>query len=114
MGDFAPLPAAKDAMPEPMATPEEPTVARIHALARDGLAQLGHHGEMGSMGVPRTALPSWDDIQILTAQMAKKPLLDEAPVATSTMIGPKADKPLQLDIPLFISDMSFGALSEEA
>ena len=72
MGDFAPLPAAKDAMPEPMATPEEPTVARIHALARDGLAQLGHHGEMGSMGVPRTALPSWDDIQILTAQMAKK------------------------------------------
>jgi glutamate synthase domain-containing protein 2 len=69
---------------------------------------------MGSMGVPRTALPSWDDIQILTAQMAKKPLLDEAPVATSTIIGPKADKPLQLDIPLFISDMSFGALSEEA
>jgi glutamate synthase domain-containing protein 2 len=66
------------------------------------------------MGVPRTALPSWDDIQILTAQMAKKPLLDEAPVATSTIIGPKADKPLQLDIPLFISDMSFGALSEEA
>ena len=70
--------------------------------------------EIGSMGVPRTALPSWDDIQILTAQMAKKPLLDEAPVATSTIIGPKADKPLQLDIPLFISDMSFGALSEEA
>ena len=69
---------------------------------------------MGSMSVPRTALPSWDDIQILTAQMAKKPLLDEAPAATSTMIGPKADKPLQLDIPLFISDMSFGALSEEA
>ena len=64
--------------------------------------------------MPRTALPSWDDIQILTAQMAKKPLLDEAPAATSTMIGPKADKPLQLDIPLFISDMSFGALSEEA
>ena len=64
--------------------------------------------------MPRTALPSWDDIQILTAQMAKKPLLDEAPVATSTIIGPKADKPLQLDIPLFISDMSFGALSEEA
>lgn len=66
------------------------------------------------MSVPRTALPSWDDIQILTAQMAKKPLLDEASVATSTIIGPKADKPLQLDIPLFISDMSFGALSEEA
>ena len=46
--------------------------------------------------------------------MAKKPLLDEAPIATSTKIGSKADKPLQLDIPLFISDISFGTLSEEA
>ena len=30
------------------------------------------------------------------------------------MIGPNAKKPLELDIPLFVSDMSFGALSEEA
>jgi glutamate synthase domain-containing protein 2 len=30
------------------------------------------------------------------------------------IIGPKANKPLRLDIPLFVSDMSFGALSEEA
>ena len=69
---------------------------------------------MGSMGVPRNELPKWDDIQILTAQMAKKPLLDDVPVATSVTIGPRAQKPLSLDIPLFVSDMSFGALSEEA
>ena len=30
------------------------------------------------------------------------------------MIGPDAEKPLRLEIPLFVSDMSFGALSEEA
>jgi len=30
------------------------------------------------------------------------------------MIGPRANKPLSLDIPLFVSDMSYGALSEEA
>ena len=66
------------------------------------------------MGVPRTELPQWDDIQILTAQMAKKPLLDDALVAASVTIGPRAQKPLSLDIPLFVSDMSFGALSEEA
>ena len=30
------------------------------------------------------------------------------------MIGPNAAKPLRLEIPLFVSDMSFGALSEEA
>lgn len=53
-----------------VATPEEPTVARIHELARDGLSKLGHHGEMGSMSVPRKDLTHWDDMRILPAQMA--------------------------------------------
>lgn len=109
-----PAPAPQSDIPQARATPEEPTVARIHALAKDGLSKLGHHGEMGAMGVPRKDLPHWDDIQILPAQMARKPLLDDAAVATSVTIGPRAAKPLQLDIPLFVSDMSFGALSEEA
>lgn len=109
-----PAPAPKSDLPEAVPTPEEPTVARIHALARDGLSKLGHHGEMGAMGVPRKDLPHWDDIQVLPAQLARKPLLDEVPVSTSITIGPRAAKPLQLDIPLFVSDMSFGALSEEA
>ena len=111
-GDPAPKP--KSDLPTAAPTPEEPTVARIHALAKDGLSKLGHHGEMGAMGVPRKDLPHWDDIQILPAQMARKPLLDDMPVATSVTIGPRAAKPLQLDIPLFVSDMSYGALSEEA
>ncbi len=113
VGDPSPQPKASDA-PEAVPTPEEPTVARIHELARDGLSKLGHHGEMGAMGVPRKDLPHWDDIQILPAQMARKPLLDDHPVATGVVIGPRAARPLQLDIPLFVSDMSFGALSEEA
>ena len=33
--------------------------------------------------------------------MARKPLLDDAPVAASVIIGPRAAKPLQLNIPLF-------------
>ena len=109
-----PAPAPKSEITVAIATPEEPTVARIHELARDGLSKLGHHGEMGSMGVPRKDLPHWDDIQILPAQMARKPLLDNVPVRTSVTIGPRAEKPLKLDIPLFVSDMSYGALSEEA
>ena len=111
-GDPAPKPTSD--VPTAAPTPEEPTVARIHELARDGLSKLGHHGEMGAMGVPRKDLPHWDDIQILPAQMARKPLLDDVPVATSVTIGPRAAKPLDLDIPLFVSDMSYGALSEEA
>ncbi len=111
VGDSAPTPKATiEARP----TPEEPTVARIHELARDGLSKLGHHGEMGSMGVPRKDLPHWDDIQILPAQMARKPLLDDVEVKTDVVIGGRARKPLKLDIPLFVSDMSYGALSEEA
>jgi len=105
---------ADDAMPEPVPTPEEPWVAYIHELARNGLDKAGHHGPMGAMGVPRTDLPSWDDIQILTAQFARRPLMEDVPVDTRLVVGPGAKKPLELDIPLFVSDMSFGALSEEA
>ncbi len=96
------------------ATPEEPTVKRIHDLARFGLEKTGHHGEMVAMGVPRIQLPSWDDIQILAAQFATKPLMENIPVGSELVIGPNARKPLILDTPLFVSDMSFGALSEEA
>ncbi|MDC0565021.1 glutamate synthase-related protein, partial [Amylibacter sp.] len=107
-------PTIKTDIPVASPTPEEPTVARIHELAKNGLSKVGHHGEMGSMGVPRKDLPHWDDIQILPAQMARKPLQDDIRVETKVVIGPKAIKPLKLDIPLFVSDMSYGALSEEA
>lgn len=66
------------------------------------------------MGVPRDDLPKWEDIQVITAQLHKPPLLDDEDVGTDVTIGGGAQKPLKLDIPLFVSDMSFGALSEEA
>jgi methylamine---glutamate N-methyltransferase subunit C len=94
--------------------PEEPHVGLIRRLARDGLTKTGHHGPVAAMGVPRDRLPSWDDIQFVTAQLARRPLLDEAEVDTSVVIGAAATKPLRLEIPVFVSDMSFGALSEEA
>lgn len=110
----ASVPVATEGMPTPRNTSEEPTVELIHALATDGLTRTGHHGEMAAMGVPRPTLPTWDDIQILTAQLARKPLFDDDEVGTDLVVGPRAKKPLQLAIPLFVSDMSFGALSEEA
>lgn len=95
-------------------TAEEPANGLIQQYARDGLNKTGHHGRVESMGVPRDALPTWDDIQLLTAQLHEPPLLDDDPVGTGVVIGPNAQKPLHLDIPLFVSDMSFGALSEPA
>ncbi|WP_340077316.1 glutamate synthase-related protein [Leptobacterium sp. I13] len=92
----------------------EPYTGYIKELAKNGLKNIGHHGFSASMGVDRNTLPQWNDIQFLPAQLASRPLLDEEAVATKVAIGPRAKKPLILDIPLFVSDMSFGALSREA
>ena len=94
--------------------PEEPHTGYIQHLAEHGLSVVGHHGRVNAMGVPGNTLPRWDQIQLLTAQLHRVPLLDEAAVGTEVIIGPNAIKPLALDRPLFVSDMSFGALSEEA
>lgn len=92
----------------------EPYTRYINELARNGLKNWGHHGPTEAMGVDRNTLPKWEDIQFLPAQLSRRPLLDEESVETKTVIGPNAKKPLELDIPLFVSDMSFGALSREA
>ncbi|MCA9659306.1 MAG: alpha-hydroxy-acid oxidizing protein [Myxococcales bacterium] len=99
---------------DPHGGPEEPNNGYIQTLARDGLRKLGHHGVVSAMGVPLTELPRWADVQIITGQLARPPLLDDAEVGTEVVIGPRAAKPLRLEIPIFVSDMSFGALSEEA
>ncbi len=92
----------------------EPYTGYIKELAKNGLKNLGHHGFSASMGVDRNTLPKWNDIQFLPAQLASRPLLDHEEVATKVVIGPNAKKPLVIDMPLFVSDMSFGALSREA
>ncbi len=92
----------------------EPYTLQIKELAQNGLKNIGHHGFSASMGVDRNTLPKWEDIQFLPAQLATRPLLDHENVSTKITIGSKAKKPLTLDIPLFVSDMSFGALSKEA
>ncbi len=94
--------------------PEEPHFQYIQHLAEHGLSRVGHHGRVSAMGVPRDQLPKWEQIQLLTAQLHKVPRLDDDAVGTEVVIGPNADKPLVLERPLFVSDMSYGALSEEA
>ncbi len=92
----------------------EPYTNYIKSLAQHGLKKYGHHGPSASMGVDRTTLPKWEDIQFLPAQLAVRPLLDEESVTTQTIIGRRAKKPLVLEMPIFVSDMSFGSLSKEA
>lgn len=59
-------------------------------------------------------VPKFDDILILGGQLAHPPLDDGAPVNISTVIGTSAARPMVLDNPIFISHMSFGALSATA
>ena len=63
----------------------------------------------------RTRKPtiSWDDILIMGAQIAKIPVGTDQEVMTRTVIGPAAKVPLVIETPVFITHMSFGALSRE-
>jgi methylamine---glutamate N-methyltransferase subunit C len=76
--------------------------------------KVGAPGPTVAMGVPRNRLPSWDEIQILTAQFARRPLASDTEVDCAMVIGPEARRPLRLDMPLLVTDMSFGSLSREA
>ena len=56
----------------------------------------------------------WDDILVKGAQLSKIPLNEDAPVNTQTVIGPKAKHPLIIETPVYVTHMSYGALSMEA
>ncbi|MDO4941920.1 MAG: glutamate synthase-related protein [Lachnospiraceae bacterium] len=81
-------------------------MAEIHQMAVTGKS-IG-----GSMGT-QMPMPNWDDILILGAQLNPPPLNDDDFVRTTTVIGKNAKKPMILNSPIYISHMSFGALSEE-
>ena len=81
-------------------------MSEIHEMAVTGKSISA------AMGT-RMPMPSWDDILLLGAQLNPPPLDDDAPVNTQTVIGKRAKKPMVLENPVYISHMSFGALSKE-
>lgn len=82
-------------------------MADIHEMAEAG------HSIIEPMRT-RKPTPSWDDILIKGAQLAKLPLNKDIPVNTKTTFGPMAKKPMVIDTPVYVTHMSFGALSKEA
>ncbi len=85
----------------------EEWLADIHAMAETGES-------LDEAMRTRKPVISWDDILFKGGQLAHPPLLQEEPIATRTIIGPKAKIPLVLESPLYVSHMSFGSLSVEA
>ena len=79
----------------------------IHEMAVSGKSV---NAAMGT----QLPLPKWEDILLLGAQLDPAPLLDDEHVNLITVIGKKAEKPMLLEGPVYVSHMSFGALSKEA
>ena len=82
-------------------------MSEIHEMAVTGKSIIQAMGTQMSM-------PDWDDILIMGAQLNPPPLDEHAPVSTMTVIGKNAKRPMILGTPVYISHMSFGALSKEA
>ena len=78
----------------------------IHEMAVSGKSIIE------AMGT-KIPMPSWDDILILGAQLNPPPLMEHDEVDTTTIIGKHAKKPMVLQNPVYVSHMSFGALSKE-
>ncbi len=102
-------------MPEPLLHLEE-----SRSFNRDVLAYIQHAAETGlyeirGLGAKR-ALPTFDDLVFLTASASRYPLEGyRETCATRTVLGARrARQPVELDIPITIAGMSFGALSANA
>ncbi len=78
----------------------------IHEMAVTGKSIIEAMGTQMHM-------PNWDDILVLGAQLNPMPLDEHADVSLQTVIGKHARQPMVLDMPVYISHMSFGALSKE-
>ena len=78
----------------------------IHEMAVTGKSAIEAMGTQMKM-------PGWDDVLILGAQLNPMPLNEHDEVSLQTVIGKHAKKPMTLSMPVYISHMSFGALSRE-
>src|SRR5918992_864327 len=91
------------------ATFDRNTIAEIQRAAREGIYDIRGGGA-------KRRVPHFDDLLFLGASMSRYPLegYREA-CGTDVTLGTRfAQKPLQLDIPVTIAGMSFGALSAPA
>ncbi len=82
-------------------------IANIQKLSNTGKS------ENSAMSTLRE-FPTLDSLVFKGAQLHKMPLNADVEVNTRTIIGRTAKIPLELEMPFYVSHMSFGALSREA
>jgi glutamate synthase domain-containing protein 2 len=60
-------------------------------------------------------IPHWDDLTFMPGTLTRFVIEGyREKCLTKTIIGPRAKRPIELDIPIYVTGMSFGALSYEA
>jgi glutamate synthase domain-containing protein 2/rubredoxin len=110
-----------EAAPVLTGMPDEDYLAEWRRMSDEKESHMAdiHHMAMTGQSIfepMRTSIKTlgWDEILIRGAQLATIPLNEDEPVITTTVIGPEAAHPLVIETPLYVSHMSFGALSREA
>ena len=82
--------------------------------AMDAIHQMAITGEsIVAAMYTELPMPNWDEILILGNQLNPQPLEGDVDVSTRTVIGKNAKRPLVIESPIYITHMSFGALSRE-
>jgi glutamate synthase domain-containing protein 2 len=91
------------------ATFDRATIAEIQRAAREGIYDIRGGGA-------KRRLPHFDDLLLLGASVSRYPLEGyRERCATNVVLGARhAERPLELEIPITIAGMSFGALSAPA
>ena len=81
----------------------------------DDIREMAKTGKsiISAMGTSQKVI-SWSDILILGCGLNPMPLLESDEISLKTIIGHKAKKPLVIDTPVYVTHMSYGALSKEA
>lgn len=91
-------------------TPE--AISEVHALAQLGRYQVRGYNTFNKQ------MPTWDDLTFVPATMTRLPLEGYRETCeTKTVLGGGrglVENPIELDIPIYIASMSFGALSASA
>ncbi|GAG78035.1 unnamed protein product, partial [marine sediment metagenome] len=93
----------------PSATFPLEVLAEIHRAADQGIYEIRGFGT-------KRSLPNFDDLLFLGASMSRYPLEGyREKCATDVTLGTRfAKKPIELNIPITIAGMSFGALGANA
>lgn len=93
----------------------DPRLVRHDNGPMDEIRQMSYTGRnAGEAMETLLPVPDFSSILMLGAQLSRRPLEESDDVSLRTVIGKNAERPMVIEMPVYISHMSFGALSGRA